>query len=850
MEKNNRSAWHLMIPLLLLADFYGYGFLFGSDILILNFFPILVFFVVAYCYHKTKSLYAITTTVVIVTIILILSLNASGYEGSSVAFTPIEGGADLKGFIETLFVNTQDLVVSRLEFATGGLYRGAVERNRFESLGVYFSNLRAADPRFFTDEPITVWGTIRSKTYKDAVIINFSCYRWTGDLTNSKKISADKIVPKTKFPIFTLEEVDTECTFLPSAKEGEELRQGVNTITFSAEYNFGTDAYLKTYFIDRDRFRAYARENIEPLTEFKIQDRNPIAIFTNGPVSIGIQTSDPLIKVSDAYIINPSIGITLTNRDETEVEEKGKRVITRWEGKIKNITELVLLVPPGIELPNIKACEAPKESAESLDCPCSMPFKEYDENDCSVSCSKHVRVPCYKVCKDSFKNENERIKCEKECVDTYNKCNEECNFLFSTQGEDFQGDYKGYALDVSSIEFRDLNKDIDRYDKHRSFQCRFSPSTSVLDTTPITTRYFRVRARYNYLLENTVSVNVEDSPVSKSTIQDSAYKAFTEANKYGVDIWKGYTNADLAMAIAYVESGLRHCCQLPYNPAGSCKPSSEKRCTKSSPRTRIIDSKTSIGIMGIRYDTPNAQEYANSKLSLCESGQDIYEIECNAKVGMAILMDKYNSYKNGCRKSSEYTSYQNIKKYCDTCKTVAQYGTDGKTAIRYDTYIGGEAAVRAYNGWGCDSRYDRDYVEKVRQALQGIKDGRIVYEISIKNLFGSRTGQGMVDDKGEDMNAEASSGIGPDFLGAFFNPADKSVLINWYYKGTEPTEIRSYKIESHSGNLIDFICERNADYKGNTYECIDKIGNINDMYLLTIYTKDGRTSIMSTTATP
>ena len=243
-RESNPAVAHIFIPTLLLIDFFGYGFLYSSDILALQFIPPLVIVVIFYCYHKeTESgkknyTYPVAAFILLVTFILLMSVSVGGTTSAEVPFVARKG----MGFKEaygTFTEKLKEVIESRLDLATAGLYRGNVEKNSYESLGVYFANIRAADPKFYTDEPITVWGSIRSKTYQDAVVINFSCYR----LKDTKRIKADTIIPNIIFPIFTLEEVDTECTFLPKPKgDPLEIPLGTNPITFSAEYNFGTDA--------------------------------------------------------------------------------------------------------------------------------------------------------------------------------------------------------------------------------------------------------------------------------------------------------------------------------------------------------------------------------------------------------------------------------------------------------------------------------------------------------------------------------------------------------------------------------------------------------------------------------
>ncbi|MAG91551.1 hypothetical protein CMO83_02645 [Candidatus Woesearchaeota archaeon] len=791
----------------------------------LQFVPVLVLLVLWYCMSKAQdNSYATWSAYFIVLIFVISVIPAFADTSQSALFEP-KKGADYKDFFGQFGDSIRDIIEGRLDIATAGLYRGNVEQNQYESLGVYFGNLRAADPRFYTDDPITVWGTIRSKTYQDAVIVNFSCYRWKD---NTKKIYADKIVPNFKFPIFTLEEVDTECTFFPSLEKSKDIKPGPNIITFAAEYNFGTDAYLKSYFIDRDRFRANARENIDPLSQFGIKDKNPVAVFTNGPVEIGLGTGESLITVSEGYAVKPSIDITLTNRQE--IKDKDKNIITRWEGKIKNITELILLVPPGIEISNLDKCKE-KDIEEKIKCPCSMPFKEYDETKCKKTC-EDLLFECNTACVDSYIKTDPgdvpgRLSCVNECKTSNEKCNSECDFLFKPTGEEnLQGDYKGYALDVGSLEFRDLNKDID---KHRSFRCRFDPSPGVLDDTPITTKYFRVRAKYNYLIENSVQINVEQSLVSPGTAPESLIRTALD---------RGFDDPDLLYAIAYVESGLRHCCQSYYGgPGTTCNPSDQKRCSGSG----IISSGSSIGIMQVRYyaQDPDLQrriqeEVKTRERKVCDSDQTIFDFDCNVELGIDILKEKYNDYKNGC--TSTY-----IWRNRDDSEVKRTYPTflDGcgngvtSSGVRYDSYREWDAAVRGYNGWGRSSNFDVDYVEKVLNTYEQIKNGQIQDENQIRDYFASRTGSGMISDDSLDQDIQPTTQTSTitEVTGTY-DQNNKEVTISW--PKSEFAGVTDYQvIRSISNTGHDIICNVNSDNR-NEYSCTNKI-QPNEVSLIITY---------------
>lgn len=806
IREENKSARYFFIPTLLIIDFFGYGLLYSSGILALQFVPPLVIFVIFYCYEKEAKYgeknytYPVAAFALLVTFILIMSINVMGFQESSALPYVAKKGATFKELYGTFAGNLKEAIEGRLDIATGGLYRGNVEKNRYESLGVYFGNLRAADPRFYDSEPITVWGNIRSKTYKDAVVINFSCYRWK----DNKKIRADKIIPDIKFPIFTLEEVDTECVFYPSTEP--KIQPGANAITFSAEYNFGTDAYLKTYFIDRDRFRAYARESPEKdvdaviFREFGIKETKPASVSTNGPVEIGMGTGNPLITVSEGYTIKPSIGITLTNRQE--IQDKDKKIITRWEGKIKNITELVLLAPPGITLENIDSCKS-DNAAEKLKCPCNVPFKEYKLHDCLTSCSQQVIYPCDEACKASstinkeLKEESYK-KCYGECEATFDKCNEECNFLFQTdEGEgSSSGKYTGYSLDVGSLEFKDLNNDID---KHRSFLCRFTPSQSVLDAAPITTKYFRARARYNYLLENSVPVNVESTPVQQiTTVPDALFKIAAEIEP-GSDLWFEGLTPELISAIASVESSFKHCCEEMQGKGTKCTSTNNKLCDFD----KLYTSGTSYGIMQIKYNTEKTKAEVNKLIDRYCAVKNIADYDCNVMIGLAILKAKYNLFMNGCKETYEYRT-KDMKKYptlinaCDSC-------TSTRDGTPYSSYTKYKAALRGYNGYGCDYRYDREYVEKVEEAMKSVKGTEVINPSILRGI--SRGGEGMADGTSIESASASQAPLPPIGPLAYDTPNTRdSITVSWGSSPTPNVRYLVYRYEQQTGesrNLYD-----------------------------------------------
>jgi len=490
----NPIVWHMVLPVFIISDFFLYDIV--SESSFFGLFPILPLFALMVCAFIGKSGYAEAMLVLVVVILISITVvNALGniYPSGTAAFQAREDGVKTGDALSNTLNKVTAYWQGRLDYATGGLYRAQVEQNQYENLGVYFANLRQSEPVFYTTEPVTVWGTIRSKTYQDPVVVDVNCYKQKDE----QKLYADRRYPGKPFPVFKLEENDIECTFSPpsSAKTQATIEAGQNKITLSAQYNFATNAYKKSYLIDRDRYRALVREDIDPLEEFGIKDKEPSPVSTNGPVELSISVLH-LLPVSNSYIIPPVVAVALINRQE--VQDKDKKVISRWEGRIKEITELIILTPPNVIIP-LEDCKDPAKK-----CPCEAPFIKYDVGQCKSSCKKYVLDPCNSACLSDK-------GCQAECETASRNCDDDCNNLFKVDfGEgDTKASYNAYALNIEEFKQDDRLKNVDR---NKKFECRIFPDPRALDNAPITTRYFRARARYNYTLENSVIVDVKEAP--------------------------------------------------------------------------------------------------------------------------------------------------------------------------------------------------------------------------------------------------------------------------------------------------------------------------------------------------
>jgi len=401
-----------------------------------------------------------------------------------------------KTFFENLGIAIGSWFSSQIQYAI----TGKVEQNEFEPLGVYLDNVESVASRYYIDkvdgeevfEEVIIYGTVRGRTLDDPINIEVGCFVEK----DKKKIHAKLEDPENKFTIFAFEEQDFACTFTENQLSGGRvLKEGSNTITTFADFNFETLAFQKVYFMDRDRLRAMTREGLDVFDEFGIKDKRPVPVYTNGPAAIEMGTTNPLVGVSEKYLVFPRFSLAIKNRPG-------------WQGRITGLKELVLLLPEGV---NISKRIVETDDGKITINDCNVLFEDYGIVKCNKACGKFVLKECNEVC-DGYGqgSSGEKTSCLVYCSDEQVDCKKQCEFLFIDRNQE----YKGYALAQSAID--KLQKRV--YDDEDSarferFNCKLNPiRDEVLGNTPITTKFFRVKARYNYTVEESITVNIVKAP--------------------------------------------------------------------------------------------------------------------------------------------------------------------------------------------------------------------------------------------------------------------------------------------------------------------------------------------------
>ena len=313
-----------------------------------------------------------------------------------------------------------DFQERQVAIATGEHFTGQVEENKQDQdLGLHLENLESFGMDIVEGQETSFWVTLKGKTLGDNIIEGkIGC---NASLRDGENIQSSTDI--RDFTIYSYEMNEYDCRFssLPGGKS-------VN-VKFWTEYDFQTLGYSKAYFIDQERLRTLRSLGKDPLQEAGIRDRNPRSIYTQGPISIGIGTSDyqPIpIRDNDNRLF--TLGITLETRPF-------------WNGIISEINNLEIQIHRSMHIPYPSDCD--------------HLFEEIDDSNCISRCEG-----------------------DQDCI-------VQC------------GNYNFYRLHESELD------EISNIKNYRTFRCPVNVFTrnDLLGDSPVSTRYIRVIADYNFRTE-------------------------------------------------------------------------------------------------------------------------------------------------------------------------------------------------------------------------------------------------------------------------------------------------------------------------------------------------------------
>lgn len=228
----------------------------------------------------------------------------------------------------------------QLAYATGDAYTARVDANSNLQLGVTLDNLKPTQTKYTTADTTAVFTTLKAETIDAPLTVGVTCTARNSDnsIVSSEKIHVTPDTHEKKLIVQASETQDIDCEVLPDS-----LQTGRATITVGTEFDMQTLSYLKTYVMDKQRLRELRDAKIDPFTQYGITDRNPVATYTSGPISVAMGFGTPPIGIDrEQDEFTATLGITLQNQ---------------WPGKLKTIKDVTILVPKGFVITEITTGE-------------------------------------------------------------------------------------------------------------------------------------------------------------------------------------------------------------------------------------------------------------------------------------------------------------------------------------------------------------------------------------------------------------------------------------------------------------------------------------------------------------
>ncbi|RMD58375.1 hypothetical protein D6825_01045 [Candidatus Woesearchaeota archaeon] len=247
----------------------------------------------------------LTLAITLSTIILFMNFYPELISQDALLYKTLETQSSRWGFLQTSAfkkipsISPKDIAskARRQVLITAGLYEEGVEAESKKPLGVFLENPGVASPKVPETGKISAYATLRAESSLDELNIDVDCK--IGDVEG-------KITPQKNFTIQGSEYREINCVF-----DASQVGAGRHAIELSTTFDFTTSAFLKSYFMRQDKIRAYRREGEDPLEAFGIEDKNPVAIFTGGPVRIGMGVPQQPIAISEDSDFGPTLQITL-----------------------------------------------------------------------------------------------------------------------------------------------------------------------------------------------------------------------------------------------------------------------------------------------------------------------------------------------------------------------------------------------------------------------------------------------------------------------------------------------------------------------------------------------------------
>ncbi len=234
----------------------------------------------------------------------------------------------------TLFGDIEQGVQEQLQRATGGYYKGVVEDQQGEPVGLYIDDLRVPRDVYYAGDDVTFWADMRGKSFEKEITVATAC----SAIHDENETAHRGTTTPEEFNVFAEGFESVRCQL-------DELPAGKYEAQFSAGFNFRTWSYVTYTFVDQATRRNYLSSGQDINRQLDIPSGLK-PTYTPGPVMLGMSSDIPQPVGVDPKggkrAVNTVFGITLDNR---------------WtDGQVHAVNRFDVLVPPQFKLTD---CDAP-----------------------------------------------------------------------------------------------------------------------------------------------------------------------------------------------------------------------------------------------------------------------------------------------------------------------------------------------------------------------------------------------------------------------------------------------------------------------------------------------------------
>lgn len=347
----------------------------------------IIFYLILFPIAMPRTGWIFTVIGVIGLIVLIATAGKIELKGAENALTDIQAGfLDIGNWFEEQWKKIKKGGEKVLMGTLGeGYFEGEVQEAAERPLGVFIDEFKSISPTYVEDEPILLYSQLRAETLTDEPItVKIDC---------SLDGKEGQIIPSAKKELtvdrFALENID--CKFEGSKQK---FPAGNYRAKLSAGFDFTTNAFIKAYFMDQEKLREFKAQSeskgvgerfglVDPIAQQFGFETKPTAIYTAGPIMIGMSLGDMPLGIHEDLGDGPTLGLTIENK---------------WNGNIKELKTMTVISPGEIQLGTIypkgtkaKACEGCEKGSKECTCIYNL-SKAYTEGQNVLTFRIHTKI--------------------------------------------------------------------------------------------------------------------------------------------------------------------------------------------------------------------------------------------------------------------------------------------------------------------------------------------------------------------------------------------------------------------------------------------------------------------------